>query len=75
MDGAFFELDAASIDSKVAEFRIEAFKIKKVLQKLLKEKLKESKKNVVTETTLPPFAIVDNVIKRITKFSVSLFLV
>lgn len=71
MDGTFFELDAASIDAKVSEFRIEAFKIKKGLQKLLKEKLKESKKNTVTETTLPPFAIVDNVIKRITKFSVS----
>lgn len=71
MDGTFFELDSASIDTKVSEFRIEAFKIKKGLQKLLKEKLKESKKNTVTEATLPPFAIVENVIKRITRFSVS----
>lgn len=72
MDGTFFELDAEAIDTKVAEFRIEAFKIKKMLQRILKEKLKESKTNTVTETTLPPFAIVENVIKRITKFSVSI---
>ncbi|GIX99972.1 dynein heavy chain 3, axonemal [Caerostris darwini] len=69
MDGAFFELDAASIETKVTEYKIEAFKIKKDLQKLLKEKLKESKRNTVKEETVPPFEIVDNVIKRITKFT------
>ncbi|KFM83090.1 Dynein heavy chain 12, axonemal, partial [Stegodyphus mimosarum] len=69
MDGAFYEFDSAAIDAKVSEFKIEAFKIKKCLQKLLKEKLKESKKNVVTEEILPPLKIIDNVIKRITKFA------
>ncbi|KAG8186377.1 hypothetical protein JTE90_026795 [Oedothorax gibbosus] len=69
MDGSFYELDSAEIDAKVSEFKIEAFKIKKQLQNILKEKLKESKKNTVTEETLPPLEIVDNVIKRITKFA------
>ncbi|GFS75029.1 dynein heavy chain 12, axonemal [Trichonephila clavipes] len=69
MDGAFYELDAALIETKVTEYKIEAFKIKKDLQKILKEKLKESKRNTVKEETLPPFEIVDNVIKRITKFT------
>ncbi|GFQ90622.1 dynein heavy chain 7, axonemal [Trichonephila clavata] len=45
MDGAFYELDAALIETKVTEYKIEAFKIKKDLQKILKEKLKESKRN------------------------------
>ncbi|GFT10189.1 dynein heavy chain 12, axonemal [Nephila pilipes] len=69
MDGAFYELDAAVIETKVTEYKIEAFKIKKDLQKILKEKLKVSKRNTVKEETLPPFEVVDNVIKRITKFT------
>nr|XP_042905569.1 dynein axonemal heavy chain 7 isoform X2 [Parasteatoda tepidariorum] len=69
MEGGFYELDATAIEAKVSEFKIKAFKIKRGLQNILKEKLKESKRNTVTEVTLPPLEIADNAIKRITKFA------